>query len=243
MLLEKPNDVHSVTARKVSSMIGQDFSRSSAKNVKYASTYGAQAARIAKTVGCDLALGQQIFDAFWAAAEPLAKLKANVEKWWETKGGKKFIPGLDGRKINTRSQHALLNSLFQSAGVICAKRAMLFQDRLMTSHGLTVDFWKDDWKNMEYCQQISQTHDEQQHEISKSLIKWRKFESDDAANDFKALNKHWVGPLHLSGGVFLAYSIVNEIVEEAITLTNNFYKLNVPLGVDPQYGRTWAECH
>ena len=158
LLLEKPNDVHSVTSRKIAEMIGQAFSRGSAKSVKYASTYGAQAARIAKTVGCEVMLGQKIYDAFWEAAKPLADLKELVTTYWKTKGLKKFIPGLDQRKINTRSEHALLNSLFQSAGVICAKRTMVFQDREFKARGISVDFWKEDWKNKSYVQQLIAYH-------------------------------------------------------------------------------------
>lgn len=158
LVLDKPFDSHTMTAKKVSEVIGQPFSRQSAKSVGYACVYGAQASRVAKTVGCDLALGQQIYDAFWQASKPLLDLKTNVEKWWETKGGKKFIPGIDGRKVNTRSQHALLNSLFQSGGVICAKRVMVYQDKLYKEEGIYVDFWKDDWKNKHYVQQMIAYH-------------------------------------------------------------------------------------
>ena len=243
LLQEKPNDVHSVTARKISELILREFPRSSAKSVKYASTFGAQAARIAKTIGCDLSLGQKIFDAFWKAALPLAKLKETVENWWKTKGNKKFIPGLDGRKINTRSQHALLNSLFQSWGVICAKRTMVYQEKLIKEAGLSCDFWKDDWKNKIYIQQMCQNHDEVQMEMSKSLIKWKKFESDELAKQFCDSNEDWIGPLHFDGYVFCAHSIMNNICKEAVKLTNEHYKLNIDLAVDPTYGRNWCETH
>ena len=243
LLQEKPLDVHSVTARKISSLIGKEFPRSSAKNVKYASTFGAQAARIAKTIGCDLALGQEIYDAFWEAALPLAKLKEAVEKWWQTKGGKKFIPGLDGRKINTRSQHALLNSLFQSCGVICAKRTMVYQERLIKEAGLACDFWADDWENKLYVQQLAQQHDEVQMEVSKKLIKWKKFESDEAAKEFCTSHEDWVGPLHFDGAIFCANSPMNNICKKAVKLTNEHYKLNIDLAVDPTYGRNWCETH
>jgi len=121
LILEKPLDSHTQTAKKVSEVIGQEFSRQSAKSVGYACVYGAQAARVAKTVGCDIVLGQKIFDAFWEASAPLLMLKERLTQYWKTTGQKKFILGLDNRKINTRSEHALLNSLFQSAGIICAK--------------------------------------------------------------------------------------------------------------------------
>ncbi len=158
LIMEKPHDCHTLMAKAVSKVIGQDFSRQSAKSVSYACVYGAQAARIAKTVGCSLELGQQIYDTYWEVAKPLALLRDAVTSWWNTRGEKKYIPGLDGRKINTRSQHALLNSLFQSAGVICAKRTMLIQDRLTKERGYSVDFWKDDWKTKQYIQQLIAYH-------------------------------------------------------------------------------------
>lgn len=206
-------------------------------------TYGAQAARVAKTVGCDLPTGQEIFDAFWLAAAPLAGLKEALTRWWETAGEKKFVLGLDGRKIMTRSQHALLNSLFQSAGVICAKRTMFIQDRLTKERGYSVDFWKEDWKNKQYIQQLIAYHDEAQSEITKGLVKWKKFNNEESAKEFQKENPLWAGPIHNEKGYFLGTSIADEILQEAIEQTNKYYKLKVPLAVEPQYGRNWRECH
>lgn len=234
---------NTVLARKIEEMIGQTFTRNSAKSVKYASTYGAQAYRIAKTVGCDEATGQAIFDAFWEAAKPLAMLKENVLKWWQTKGDKKFIPGLDGRKINTRSQHALLNSLFQSAGVICAKRVMVVQDRLYAEAGIGVDFWTEDWKNKEYIQQMIAYHDEAQYEVTKNLVKWKSFTDKEQAKQWLKDNPQHVGIVESRGKYFVAQSIVSDIAFKAVQITNEYYKLNVPLAIDPQYGRSWCECH
>ena len=243
LILEKPLDSHTQTAKKVSEVIGQEFSRQSAKSVGYACVYGAQAARVAKTVGCDLVLGQKIYDAFWEASAPLLALKEKLTNYWKTTGQKKFILGLDGRKINTRSEHALLNSLFQSAGVICAKRTMLYQDKLTREAGLGVDFWKDDWVNMQYIQQLGAFHDEAQCEITKGLIKWKMFADKDSCSSFIKGHSEWVGPVQSDRGYFAALSPANSIVREAVDLTNKHYKLNVPMAVDPQYGRNWAECH
>jgi hypothetical protein len=155
---EKPNDVHTLTAKKISEAIGAIFNRTPAKNVKYACTYGARPKRVAKTVGCNEELGEKIFTAFWLAAQPLAKLMEKVTEYWNTTGGKKFVLGIDGRKIPTRSASALVNSLFQSAGVICAKRAMVIHDRLIKAENLGVDFWLDDWKNKVFVQQLIAYH-------------------------------------------------------------------------------------
>lgn len=158
LLQDKPNDVHTMMARKISSLIGRDFKRSPAKSIKYGATYGAQAKKVAKIIGDNITVGQQVFDAFWEAAAPLNKLKKKLAQYWENQGGKKFILGIDGRKVPTRSAHAILNSLFQSAGVLCAKRAVVIHDRKLKAEGLLVDFFKDDWKNKPFCQQMIAYH-------------------------------------------------------------------------------------
>ena len=159
LIQEKPNDVHTRTASKIADMLGQEFSRGNAKAVKYCCSYGGQGPKVAKTVGCAPFLGQKIFDAFWEAAAPLAKLKEALTKYWETKGQKKFILGLDGRKIMTRSKHSLVNALFQGAGVTCAKRSMVYQDIEFRKRGISVNFWEDDWKNKDYIQQLIAYHE------------------------------------------------------------------------------------
>lgn len=120
--------------------------------------YGAQAPKVAKTVGCSVMIGERIFNAYWDAAAPLAALKDALTKYWETKGGKKFILGIDGRKIMTRSKHSLVNALFQGAGVTCAKRSMVYQDVEFRKRNISVDFWLEDWKNKPYIQQLIAYH-------------------------------------------------------------------------------------
>ena len=157
LLMDKPNDVHTRMAQKISEIIGREFARGPAKSVKYGATYGAQAAKVAKTIGSDLATGQIVFDAFWAAAAPLANLKKSLQMEWEDFGKKKII-GIDGRLVPTRSAHAILNSKFQSSGVICAKRAMVLHDRKMREENLVVDFFKDSLEGREWGQQLIAYH-------------------------------------------------------------------------------------
>lgn len=157
LLLDKPNDVHTKMAQKISAIIQREFGRGPAKSVKYGATYGAQAAKIAKTIGCGLDVGELIFDAFWEAAAPLAMLQDSLKKEW-AEFDKKRIIGIDGRLVPTRSAHAILNSKFQSSGVICAKRAMVLHDRKLKAAGLLVDFFKEDWTNKDFCQQLIAYH-------------------------------------------------------------------------------------
>jgi hypothetical protein len=121
-------------------------------------TYGATAPKVAKTIGETLQVGTMVFNAFWEAALPLKKLKDRLQKYWEDVGKKKFILGIDGRKVPTRSQHAILNSLFQSAGVICAKRAMVFHDKFIKEAGYSVDFFRDNWKEKTFISQLIAYH-------------------------------------------------------------------------------------
>jgi hypothetical protein len=154
----KPYDCHTVLAKKISALLGRVFPRNPAKNVKYGCSYNAQPARIAKTVGCSQEDGKIIFDAFWEQAAPLKQLKEKMQAYWETTGQKKFLVGLDGRKLPVRSKGNVINTAFQSAGVICAKRAMVLHDRMLKAEGLAVDFWRDDWKSMDFCQQLIAYH-------------------------------------------------------------------------------------
>lgn len=154
----KPNDCHSVLARSVSALLNKPFPRGTAKSIKYGCSYNAQAKRVAKIVGCDLQTAQIIFDAFWEFAEPLKLLKERMQAFWETTGKKTWLLGLDNRRLPIRSKGNVVNSRFQSSGVICAKRAMVIHDRKLKAEGLTVDFWKEDWKNKSFCQQLIAYH-------------------------------------------------------------------------------------
>jgi hypothetical protein len=139
LIAEKPNDVHSLNAKKLG------ISRNDAKTFFYAALYGAQPTKLAKQLGWPISKAKKVFNGFWEECKPIALLKDNLTKYWEQRGNKQFILGIDGRKVATRSPHALLNSLFQSGGVICAKRAMVIHDRMLKKEGLSIDFFKETW--------------------------------------------------------------------------------------------------
>lgn len=269
LLLEKPNDVHTMMARRISDTIGRKFERSPAKSVKYGITYGAQAAKVAKTIGSDMYTGQLVYDAFWEAAKPLAFLKERLHDFW-VKTGKKYILGIDGRKVPTRSAHAILNSLFQSGGVICAKRAMVIYDDLIEEEGLAVDFFVDDWKNKSFVQQMIAYHDEAQLEVTRDLVHFKWFSKEslgwtqvddpdeqkkidkeclDKVNTWKEEEEKRTGKIwanvHESpkGGWFTAYSRAGELASIAVNKAGEYYNLNVPLTAGYDVGNSWASCH
>lgn len=269
LLLEKPHDVHSMMAKRISDVIGRKFDRGPAKNVKYGITYGAQAPKVAKTIGSDMYTGQMVYDAFWEAAKPLALLKERLHDFW-VKTGKKYILGIDGRKVPTRSPHAILNSLFQSGGVICAKRAMVIYDDLIEEEGLAVDFFVDDWKNKSFVQQMIAYHDEAQLEVTRDLVEFKWFSKEslgwtqvDDEKEQEKIDKECVAKVNAwkeeeeartgkiwanvhespKGGWFTAYSRPGELASLAVKKAGEFYNLNVELTAGYDVGNSWSSCH
>jgi DNA polymerase-1 len=101
--------------------------RDQAKTFIYAFLYGAGPAKIGSIVGGGAKEGQKLIDAFLKATPALKSLRDRVSKY----AGKGYVPGLDGRKIWVRSEHAALNSLLQGAGAIVMKKALvLFNDKI-----------------------------------------------------------------------------------------------------------------
>lgn len=138
-------DIHSKTAKSVYTeelanfdISSPDFSkddpvfkpyRDRSKNVFYATLYGAGDAKIASTAGLPESKGKEVAEKFWAANQATKQLKDNLEKYWGTKGRKKYLPAIDGRILITRKKSALLNTIFQSCGGISMDYAGLFLDK------------------------------------------------------------------------------------------------------------------
>ncbi len=210
-------------------------------------TYGAQGAKIAKTIGSDLSTGDTVFNAFWEAAAPLKKLKDALGIEWN-KFDKKRIIGIDGRLVPTRSAHAVLNSKFQSSGVICAKRAMVLHDRKLQAENLIVDFFKDNLDGKEWCQQLIGYHDEAQSEVSKKSVMFKMFSTEEECKVFKEeqlqIGKIWsdIKP-NPKGGFFVAYCRAGELAVESVGEAGNDYGMNVSLTAGYMLGLNWKMCH
>jgi DNA polymerase I-like protein with 3'-5' exonuclease and polymerase domains len=100
--------------------------RDQAKTFIYAFLYGAGPAKIGSIVGGNSKEGQKLIDAFLKNTPALQRLRSTVSRY----AGKGFVPGIDGRKIWVRSEHAALNSLLQGAGAIVMKKALvIFYDK------------------------------------------------------------------------------------------------------------------
>jgi len=136
LIAEKPNDIHTLTA------IANGIVRDEAKTLKYSISYGAQPPKVASQMSWTLQKAQDVFEGFWETASPLKELKEKVTAYWK-KTGKRYIKGIDGRKMFIRSQHSILNMLFQSAGVIAAKKANIIHNIELEKRGLLFNPFKD----------------------------------------------------------------------------------------------------
>jgi hypothetical protein len=108
-------DAHARNAEAYSKASGVTVTRNGGKGVTYGIMYGAQAAKISVMLGISLEKAQAVIDAFWDSNIGLKGRKEALERFWES-NGKRFIYGLDGRKIYTRSKHSLLNAYQQNGG-------------------------------------------------------------------------------------------------------------------------------
>jgi len=123
------------------------ITRPQAKTLIYATLYGAGAAKIGSIVGGGAKQGNEVLQRFYANTPALSRLMEKVKKV-AIKG---YVPGLDGRRIIVRSEHAALNSLLQGCGAIIAKQWCIEAHKTFRQHGLPV-------------QQVAFVHDEVQIE-------------------------------------------------------------------------------
>jgi len=140
-------DVHTVNQ-----MAAGLSTRDSAKTFIYAFLYGAGDAKIGSIVGGTAKDGAKLKAKFLAQTPALAKLLERVSK----QASRGWVPGLDGRKIWVRSEHAALNSLLQGAGAIVMKKALcIFYDKIKANS----------WP----VKLVANVHDEFQFECSKEV--------------------------------------------------------------------------
>lgn len=92
--------------------------RAQAKTFIYATLYGAGIRKIGSIVGGGQDDGRRLLDNFYINTPKLGDLAYKVREIAK----KGTIPGLDGRRVHVRHEHAALNTLLQSCGAIIAKQ-------------------------------------------------------------------------------------------------------------------------
>lgn len=123
--------------------------RDQAKTFIYSWMYGAGPSKVGSIVGGSAKDGQKLIDAFLKGTPALKRLRDKVAIY----ASKGYVPGLDGRKIWVRSEHAALNSLLQGAGAIVMKKALVILDEKFRRNKIDAKF-------------VANVHDEWQIECS-----------------------------------------------------------------------------
>jgi DNA polymerase I-like protein with 3'-5' exonuclease and polymerase domains len=126
--------------------------RAQAKTFIYAFLYGAGAAKIGKVVGAGAKEGQRLIDSFLENTPKLRTLREDVARICKSSGS---LPGLDGRRLYIRSDHAALNTLLQGAGAIVMKQALVILDERLSKLGVDYKF-------------VANVHDEWQIEVEEA---------------------------------------------------------------------------
>jgi DNA polymerase I-like protein with 3'-5' exonuclease and polymerase domains len=126
--------------------------RNQAKTFIYAFLYGAGDAKIGKVVGAGAKEGQDLKARFLQNTPSLKELREKVGRVAKNTG---TLPGLDGRRLQVRSDHAALNTLLQSAGAIVMKQAVVLLDESLSKFGIDYKF-------------VANVHDEWQIEVEES---------------------------------------------------------------------------
>jgi hypothetical protein len=234
LLAVKPNDIHSLTGKKMG------ISRDHAKSVNYAVLYGAQAAKLVKMLGVSPKEAKRIYNAFWEANPALGELKAKVEAYWNS-ADKKHIKGLDGRLVSTRSKHSLINVLFQSGGAIAAKwSAVRLAESLEKNAILGNPFVNSGADKVVWW--LVHMHDEQQLAAHPSLLSVKLFATEEEAKAFRVDTSGAIG--HSTKGYYVTQRTSPvECIAEGIEKASKELELRVELGFEYITGLHWGQCH
>jgi DNA polymerase I-like protein with 3'-5' exonuclease and polymerase domains len=123
--------------------------RNQAKTFIYAFLYGAGASKIGKIVGGSAKEGERLISNFLKNTPKLHALRQTVSSLLSKEG---TLPGLDGRRLQVRSEHSALNTLLQGAGAIVMKQALVILDDKLSKLGVDYKF-------------VANVHDEWQIEV------------------------------------------------------------------------------
>jgi DNA polymerase I len=137
-------DIHTANQR----LAGLE-SRNQAKTFIYALLYGAGDEKLGSVAGGGRTTGKKLRESFLNNLPSFAALKDRVSN----ASSRGYLTGLDGRRLQVRSEHSALNTLLQAAGAIVMKKALVILDDY-------AKLWKLDYKI------IGNIHDEVQSEVA-----------------------------------------------------------------------------
>ena len=128
-------------------------SRDKAKTFIYAFIYGAGSKKIGSIIGGTERDGERVKEKFLRATPSLRSLREKVERVAQ----RRWVKGLDGRKIIIRHPHAALNTLLQGAGAIVMKYALTLLEEYVNNKRIKAF-------------PVVNVHDEFQYEVEESKV-------------------------------------------------------------------------
>lgn len=143
--------------------------RAIAKTFIYAFLYGAGDAKVGGYVGGGAKEGKELKKSFLENTPSIAALREALDmqliesqKWnqalkkFDVKWKRRWLRGLDGRKVHVRSTHSALNTLLQSAGALICKAWIVELERILIEDCGLIHGWDGDFAYMAWV------HDEVQ---------------------------------------------------------------------------------
>jgi len=115
--------------------------RDAAKRFIYSLIYGAGDQKLGEVIGKGRTEGRKIREKFFTAIPAIKRLRSAVEDTVETR---KYLLGLDKRKLHARSSHSAVNLLLQSAGALIAKKWLILARQNLTKSGFKHG-WQEDY--------------------------------------------------------------------------------------------------
>ena len=206
--------------------------------------YGASPAKLSKMLSVPLYRAEEIYAGFWDSNIALRELRDKLVTHWKG-NGRKFIQGIDGRALMSRSEHSLLNLLFQSAAALFAKYSVVEICRQLEAKGSLGDPFKNKLTD-EVVWLMIVYHDEVQFAFNPSLVEGKVKKFVDKG-DAERYHESSVGSSDVSGndgGYYVVEKfLLSEVIGDSIAVMEELLKLRVDLGFSWSVGKNWAECH
>lgn len=165
--------------------------RNQAKTFIYGFLYGAGNGKIGEIVGGTEEDGKRLKDKFLKNTPAIKKLQTSIKDTLAPfdvtarcrKYKRKYLLGLDGRKLYVRSLHSALNLLLQSAGALICKRWITRTEERLQDLGLS-HAWDGDYVLMGWIHDETQTACRTQ-EIAEIVIREAQQAVRDVQEEFK----------------------------------------------------------
>lgn len=146
-------DIHTANQRAIGLT-----NRNQAKTFIYAYIYGAGNEKLGLITGGNSKEGKRLRDNFEQKLPALKYLKQAVSNAYHNK---KFLKGLDNRKLMCRSEHSALNTLIQSAGAIIVKKGTILLNEKLHKNNFV---WGEDYA------MVLHIHDEMQFIVKENRV-------------------------------------------------------------------------